>query len=68
MELLQIHMCILPAVVHPSGGGRAAARLQASPLHQIIILKNTNFIHMIISNILHDIHFSQNQPLKIVYD
>jgi len=68
MELLQILMGILPAVVHPKGGWGGAARLQASPLLQIKILKNTDFIHMIISNILHDAPFSQTQPLKIVYD
>jgi hypothetical protein len=68
MELLQIHMGILPAVVHPKegsgGGGCQVAGISPLPIE---ILKNTDFIHMIISNILHDAPFSQTQSLKTVY-
>jgi hypothetical protein len=33
-------------------------------------LKNTEFVEIMILNILHDLHFSQNQPLDMadVYD
>ena len=57
MELLQVYFQQL--CIQKSG----AAWLQASPLHQIKMLKNTDFIHTIISNILHDVAFSQKQPL-----
>jgi hypothetical protein len=31
-------------------------------------LENTNFVHMMISKVLHDLHFSLNQPLKLADD
>jgi len=31
-------------------------------------LKYTDFVEMMILNILHDLHFSQNQPLEMIDD
>jgi hypothetical protein len=57
------------AVWHQHGGapkegkGCQAAGLQ-STLPTNLNLKTTDFLDMVMSNILHDLHFSQNQTLK----
>jgi hypothetical protein len=48
---------------HP---GRGAARLHPPPPSQN--LKNTDFVDMMLSNVLYDLPLNQNQPLKSADD
>jgi hypothetical protein len=49
---------------------KGAAGLQAHPIPrpQNQNLKNTDFVDTFILNVLHDLLFSQNQPLKLADD
>jgi hypothetical protein len=48
-------------------GGGGVARLQTPSSAQNRNLKNTDFVDIMISKVLHDCPFSRNQPLKSAY-
>jgi hypothetical protein len=52
------------SIAHKEVGGRAA-RLQSLPNRN---LNNKDFADTMILNVLHDLHFGQNQPLKSAND
>jgi hypothetical protein len=70
MEMLNLNIMLInsgsQARAHPNGGGCwAAAPL---PITQNQNLKNTDFVDIMMSKLLHDFPVSQNQPLKTADD
>jgi hypothetical protein len=59
---------LVPQKKQPSarkkGRDKGVAAAAQQPPRQIEIFKNTNLVDTMISNVLRDLPFSQNQPLK----
>jgi hypothetical protein len=59
-------LCIVHTKAAPRGGGGLPGCRPLKPT--IRNLKNTDFVDIMISRVLQDFHFSQNQPLKSADD
>jgi hypothetical protein len=64
LSLVPLILGSLNTGAHPREGCRAAGH----PKPQNRFFKNTDFVDIIMSNVLRDVPFSRNQPLKSVDD
>jgi hypothetical protein len=72
VEILPAHPWICYFIIKnkgaPRGGGGEGCRAAAPQTTQNWKLKNTHFVDIMVSKVLHDFTFCQNQSLKLTDD